>query len=81
MYIHFRPMMITENDRNYLKKIKDLIDRFSLGGKLYANLLNRQNLSFVKAVLVEIYLKIDYQYWLVSTSVDSQSNDENVNFR
>ena len=35
MYIHFRPMMITENDRNYLKKIKDLIYRFSLGGKFY----------------------------------------------
>ena len=35
MYIHFRPMMITENDRNYLKN-KDLIDRFSLSGKLYA---------------------------------------------
>ena len=38
-------------------------------------------LLFVKAVLVEIYLKFDYQYWLVSTSVDSQSNVENVNFR
>ena len=31
------PMMIIENDRNYLKKNQDLIDRFSLGGKLYAN--------------------------------------------
>ena len=41
MYIHFRPMMITENDRNYKKKqqqnLKDLIDKFTLGGKLYAN--------------------------------------------
>ena len=37
MYIHFRPMMITENDRNYQKKTKDLIDKFTLGGKLYAN--------------------------------------------
>ena len=42
MYIHFRPMMITENDRNYLKtttttNLEDLIDGFSLGGKLYAN--------------------------------------------
>ena len=42
MYIHFRPMMITENDRNYLKKqqqrnLKDLIDKFTLGVKLYAN--------------------------------------------
>ena len=75
-------MMITENDRNYLKKKKkDFIDRFSLGGKLYANLLNRQNLAFVKAVLVEIYLKFDYQYWLVLTFVDSQSIVENVNFR
>ena len=27
-YIHFRPMMITENDRNYIKKIKDLISDF-----------------------------------------------------
>ena len=66
--------MITETDRNYLKKKnKDLIDRFSLGGKL-------PDLAFVKAVLVEIYLKIDYQYLLVSTSVDSQSNVENVIF-
>ena len=78
MYIHFRPKMITENDRNYLKKIKDLIDIFSLGGKVYANRLNRPNFAFVKAVLVRIYLKVDYQYWLVSTSVDSQNNVENV---
>ena len=42
---------------------------------------NRPNLAFVKAVLVNIYMKIDYQYWLVSTSVDFHSNDENVNFR
>ena len=38
MYIHFRPMMITENDRNNKKKkLKDLIDKFTLGGKLNAN--------------------------------------------
>ena len=40
MYIHFRPMMITENDRNYKNQqqnLKDLIDKFTLGGKLYAN--------------------------------------------
>ena len=43
--------------------------------------LYRPNLAFVKAVLLNIYLKIDYQYWLVLTSVDSQSNVENVNFR
>ena len=42
---------------------------------------NRQNLTFVKAALVDIYTKIDYQYWLVSTSVDFHSYDENVNFR
>ena len=48
---------------------------------MYANRLNRPNFAFVKAVLVRNYLKIDYQYWLVSTFVDSQSNAENVNFR
>ena len=38
IYIHFRPMMITENNRNYIKiNLKDLIVRFSIGGKLYAN--------------------------------------------
>ena len=44
MYIHFRPVIVTVKDRNYLKKPtikqqnrKDLIDRVSLGGKLYAN--------------------------------------------
>ena len=35
MYIPFRPMKINENDRNDLKKRKDLIYSFSLGGKLY----------------------------------------------
>ena len=29
---------------------------------------------------MDIYLNFDYQYWLVSTSVDSQSSVEIVNF-
>ena len=41
-------------------------------------LINRPNLAFVKAVLVDVYMKIDYQHWLVLTFVDSQSYVENV---
>ena len=36
-----------------------LIDIFSLGGKVYANRLNRPNFAFVKAVLERIYMKIE----------------------
>ena len=81
MFNHFRPMMITKNDRNYLNENlrTELID-FSWV-EIVCQLINRPNLAFVKSVLVDIYMKIDYQFWLVSTSVDSQRNVENVNFR
>ena len=80
MYNHFRPMMITENDWNYLKNLRPELIDFSWV-EIVCQLINRPNLAFVKAVLMDIYMKIDYKYWLVSTSVESQSNVENVNFR